>query len=125
MLVYAYDLAEPHKRARATAVIADGGWVISTQVMQEFFVTVTRRIKNPLTPGDALEALATLALAPVVSIDAQLVRLAAESAIRHQLSLWDALIVEAAARAGCTQVTTEDLNAGQDFGGVLIVNPFS
>ena len=123
-MVYAYDASDPAKQARAREVISGGDWVISTQVMQEFFVVVTRRIEEPLDPHDALGALDDLALAPVVAIDAELVSAAAGCSIRNRISLWDALIVHAARRAGCAQVLTEDLNQGQVIDDVTVANPF-
>ena len=99
--------------------------MVNTQVMQEFFVTVTRRIARPLATPDALAVLDLLALASVAPMDANAVRRAAEATTRHQLSLWDALIVDAAVTAGCDRLLTEDLNAGQVFDGVTVVNPFA
>jgi predicted nucleic acid-binding protein len=123
-LVYAYDGSEPEKQVRAREVISAGDWVISTQVMQEFFVVVTRRLDQPLDAREALGARDDLALGDVGAIDAELVTAAAESSLRNQLSLWDALIVQAAARARCSDVMTEDLSHGQIIDGVAITNPF-
>lgn len=93
--------------------------------MQEFFVVVTRRLDQPLDEEEALDALDDLAATGrVLPIDARLVRDAAERAIVSQLSLWDALIVCAADRAGCTHVVTEDLSHGQVIGRITIESPF-
>lgn len=123
-MVYAYDASAPEKQIRAREVISTGDWAISTQVMQEFYVVVTRRLDEPLDAREALGALDDLALGDVVAIDAELVTAAAESSLRNQLSLWDALIVQAAKRARCVEVMTEDLNHGQIIDGVAITNPF-
>lgn len=123
-MVYAYDASAPEKQARALEVISAGNWVISTQVMQEFFVVVTRRLAEPLDPHEALGALDDLALGQVVAIDAALVTAAAVSSLRDQLSFWDAMIVQAARRAGCAEVVTEDLNDGQIIDGIAVTNPF-
>lgn len=124
MLVYAFDASDSSKQARAQEVISAGDWVVSTQVMQEFFVVATRRLAEPVDRGTALQALDGLARGPVVSIDADIVRSAAESSIRNQLSLWDALIVRAALQAGCDAILTEDLNHDQVIDGIPITNPF-
>ncbi len=92
--------------------------------MQEFFSVVTSRLAVPLSPNDALAALDDLRTGAVVGTDAGLVRDAAELSITGQLSIWDALVVSAAQRSRCTQLMTEDLNAGQTIEGVLVVNPF-
>ena len=123
-MVYAYDAADPEKQARAREVISAGSWVISTQVMQEFFVVVSRRFAEPLDPREALGALDDLALGHVVAIDAEPVSAAAESSLRNQLSLWDAMIVQAACRARCALVMTEDLNHGRIIDGIVVTNPF-
>ncbi len=91
--------------------------------MQEFFVVVTRRIAVPLSETTALAVLATLA-AGAIATDASMVTAAAESSIRHRISLWDALIVEAARRGECDRVLSEDLTHGQVIDGVTVVNPF-
>lgn len=71
---------------------------------------------------EATRALATL---PVVATDRRLVLDALDTAAESQLSLWDAIIVEAAIRGGCDELYTEDLNAGQAIKGVTVVNPFA
>lgn len=91
--------------------------------MQEFFVVVTRKLDQPLSPTTALTVLEHLAVG-AVSVTPGLVREAATSSIRNQLSLWDALIVRAAVRAGCDRLLSEDLQDGQLIDGVLIDNPF-
>ncbi len=121
--MYAHDFADPVKQARAARILTAGEWVVSTQVMQEFFVVVTRRLAHPLTESTALAVLARLADG-AVGTDAAMVTAAAESSIRNRISLWDALIVQAARRGECDRLLTEDLNDGQVIDGVTVENPF-
>jgi predicted nucleic acid-binding protein len=123
VVVYAYDGSDPRKQARAVALLKAGGWVVSTQVMQEFFVVTTRRLATALSPNTALMVLQQLALV-AVAVDPTMVADAAATSIRSQLTLWDALIVRAAVHAGCERLLTEDLTDGQVIDGVVIENPF-
>jgi predicted nucleic acid-binding protein len=127
VVVYAFDDDEPVKQKRARAVIGGGDHptlVVSTQVLAEFFVTVTRKLERPLAPDRARQAVADLATLPVVGVDKEAVLAGIDLADRHQLSLWDALIVQAAATAGCETLLTEDLADGAVLAGVSIHNPF-
>lgn len=125
--VYAFDDAEPAKRDRARALLADppGTLVVSAQVLGEFYVVVTRRLAAPVDPQVARAAVDQLCRLPVVPVDAELVRAASGTAQSAQLSYWDALIVEAAATAGCDRLLTEDLAAGTTIRSVRIENPFA
>jgi predicted nucleic acid-binding protein len=128
VLVYSVDEspAEKAKHDQAIAVLSakPDSLVVSTQVLQEFYVVTTRKLKPPLSPDRAARAVRGIAKLDVVSIDAPLVLSAVDTSRTAQLSLWDALIIEAAARAGCNRVLSEDLNAGQIIHGVTIDNPF-
>lgn len=127
VLVYAVDSESPAKQQRAHEILEQlriSGFVISAQVMQEFYVNTTRKLPRPLPPELALRALYELKDFVVVPTDADLVLEGIELAQRHQLSLWDALIVKSALAAGCTRLLTEDLQDGQRFGGLEIENPF-
>ncbi len=84
----------------------------------------TGRLAVTVTQEDALAILDDLSEATVVTSDTALVRAAEEKYILHTLSLWDALILEAAGRAGCAEVVTADMNAGQTIDGVTIIDPF-
>jgi predicted nucleic acid-binding protein len=125
VLVYAFDRSEPTKRAAAQQLLerSNVDFVTSAQVLSEFYVTTTRKLTPPLSHADAVRAIEHLSKLPIVAIDARLVREAAEMSDRESLSLWDAQIVQAAARAGCDEVLTEDLNDGQTIAGVAIRNP--
>ncbi len=124
--VYAYDYGSPTKRRRAIEVLdsPDDRLMISTQVLSEFYWTVTRKLDPPLAPSRATEAAERLSALPVITVDRDLVLAALATSDRHQLAVWDALIVEAAARGGCDRVLTEDLTDGQEIRGVRLENPF-
>jgi predicted nucleic acid-binding protein len=126
ILVYAFDNSEPAKRQTAITTLTDlaDEIVVSTQVLTEFYWVTTRRLDPPLEHATASAAVDRLAEVPVVVTDAALVRRAITASDDHGVSLWDALIVEAAAAAGCDRVLTEDLNPGQLFGDIEVVNPF-
>ena len=85
----------------------------------------TRKLKPPLSEERAARAVRGIAKLGVVGVDVPLVLAAVDTSRTVQLSLWDALIVEAASRAGCERVLSEDLNAGQVIRGVRIENPFT
>lgn len=128
VIVYAFDRGQPEHQAAAEALLRRlrerGTLCLSTQVLQEAYVTLTRRAKTPMTPDQAIELIDDLAAWPVCGSDAALVREAALLSRDAVLSLWDALIVSAAARLGAARLYTEDLNHGQVIAGVEIVNPF-
>ena len=126
--VYAYDSSAGEKQKRAQQVLREAAaareGVISVQVLGEFFhATVTR--KNLLTIDKARRALAALKHLEVVSLDEATVEQAIDFHERYQLRYWDALIVAAARLSGCVSVLSEDLNDGQDYEGVTVVNPFN
>jgi predicted nucleic acid-binding protein len=126
--VYAVDGADPIKRARALAVLAptaDSDFVVSTQVLIEFYVVVTRKLGTPLS-GEAAQAMVDeMARLPVVPADAQLVVAAMAGSREWKVSLWDALIVRAAEVSGCGRILSEDLADGATYGSVRIENPFA
>ena len=126
VLVYAFDDADPAKRDRARSLLADDvPLVISAQVIGEFYMVVTRKLAIPLSEAHASAAVDELLRLPVVPIDAELTRAAVSTSRAAQLSYWDALIIEAAAAAGCDRVLTEDLAAGSTIRSVRVENPFA
>lgn len=96
----------------------------STQVLQELFVTLTRKVRAPLSVDLALQYLDQIASWPVAIIDYSAVRAAVDLSTRASLSFWDALIVVTAARSGATRLYTEDLQHGRSLLGIEVVNPF-
>lgn len=127
ILIYAHDLSAGDHHAKACAVI-ESLWetetgVISTQVLQEFYVTVTRKIRNPLKPDEAREIIRNYLAWPVQINDPETTIRASEIEEKNSLSFWDALIVAAALRLQAQKIITEDLNHGQIIEGILIENP--
>ena len=126
VLVYLFDDDEPRKQTTARELLADGGgFVLSAQVLGEFFVTVTRKLARPLPLDRARDAVASLTKFPVQPITATLVNAAIERVERSRLSYWDALIVETSIAAAADVLLTEDLQNGQVFDGVRIDDPFA
>jgi predicted nucleic acid-binding protein len=126
ILVYSQDRFEVAKRALARALIeeaiADDAFVISTQVVLEFQATVVRR--NLLSAESALSLLRVWSEHQVVGSSAEFVLRSLELRERHELSIWDALIVQAAMEADCDVLLTEDLQHGMRFGEMAVANPF-
>ncbi len=126
VLVYAEDADEPIKRPLAieliTQAMRDGTGVISTQVLQEFFVVSTRKLGiEPATAQRRMQLLTRLNVIQVTADDT----LAAVDLVRlHQVSYWDALIISAARKGGCATLVSEDMSHGQDINGVRLQNPF-
>lgn len=128
VVVYAYDSSDPVRQSKAqralTEAFARGDGAVSTQVFGEFFHTVVIR-KKIMTSAEALAIIATLeAGLQVESITPPLVREAVLTHQRYQLRYWDSLIVATARQCGCKEVVSEDMNDGQDYGGVVVMNPF-
>lgn len=127
VLVYLFDHDEPAKTRRARELLAQakpGELVLSAQVLSEFFVVVTRKLKRPLDPVVALRAVDWLSLLRVVALDPALVKAAIQTSSSSQISYWDALIVASAAAGGCARLLSEDLNDDQLIGSVRVENPF-
>lgn len=127
VLVYAVDDADPVKRDAARELLRTAepaGLVLSTQVLCEFYVVVTRRLAVPLAEVDAEAAVERLAKLPLVTTDAELVRSGISVSSNSRISLWDGLIVAAAETAGCDLLLSEDLATGTTYGSVRVENPF-
>lgn len=127
ILAYDLDAGTPDKQRKAREVLAraDHEFVISTQVLLELYVVLTRKLRPALPEQAAAEVITSLSRLPVVGTDAQLVQRAVALSVRHQLSVWDALIVTAAREAGCEELWTEDLATGSELRGVRIRNPLA
>jgi len=122
-----YDDDEPRKKARAIDVfdraVEDNLAVLSTQVLQEFYVNATRKLATPLSQGRAAARVRDFARLPLVRVDEAMILAAIERNTSMSLSFWDALVVEAALRAGAGRLLTEDLQHGQRIGGLTVENP--
>jgi predicted nucleic acid-binding protein len=129
VLVYAHDASEIKRQSVAQHLVADlwrtRAGALSTQVLQEFYVVATRKYDPPMSRRQARELVDAYGQWQIVQIDVALILAASQLEERHTLSFWDALIVEAARRAGAARLVTEDLQAGRRFAGVLIDNPFA
>lgn len=128
VLVYLYDSDAPEKQERARAILERDGTTaeitISTQVLQEFYVTVARKFAKRLSEGETLLATRSLCQLSLVQVDVAMIFDAISLARRHQFSLWDSLIIQAALQTGCQTLLTEDLQDGQRIGHLRIENPF-
>lgn len=127
ILVYAQDGSAGAKQRRCRELVAglaeSGDGVISTQVLQEFFVAVTRKLG--VSPLAAKGVMKTFDVFEIVQVSPSLIQEAVDCSVLNQLSFWDSLILAAAASAGCTTVISEDMSAGQQVLGVKIQNPLA
>jgi predicted nucleic acid-binding protein len=128
VLVYQLDSREPAKQLRARGWL-DYLWAartgrISSQVLQELYVTVTRKLEPGLELDAARKVVRSLWSWQPVAIDERCFGTAWEIQDRFRLSWWDAHIVAAARLAECSTLLTEDLQHGQDLDGLRVVNPF-
>lgn len=125
ILVYSLDQSDAVKRKKCRGLIkslaGENIGVISTQVMQEFYVAATTKLgAGPLLIKDILRSLERF---ETIVVSPTLIKEAIDCAIINRLSFWDALIVVSAESARCEIVWTEDLNHGQIIRGVRIENP--
>ena len=128
VLVYAYDVSDTRKQSVAQGLVrraVAGEIVASTQVLAEFTTTLLHKLSPPARPEDVITILDTLSPIRLVAIDSGLIRRAVEARATYGLHFWDCMIVAAAERAGCKRLWSEDLNAGQEYLGVTVANPFN
>jgi predicted nucleic acid-binding protein len=128
ILVYAYDLSAGQKHTLA-AQLVEACWenengCLSLQVLQEFFVTVTRKITKPLDHQTARHIVADLTQWRLHTPKAGDLLQAIDLQQLYQLSFWDALVVQSAGSLGCKQLLSEDLSHGQEYGSLQVINPF-
>jgi predicted nucleic acid-binding protein len=127
VLIYAYDVDAEKKHLVAKEVLhelwMDRTGVLSTQVLQEFYVNVTRKISKPITKKSARAIVDSYA---IWCIDTTPAEIATAFRIEDdaRIGFWDALICATALKAGASRILSEDLNAGQKIAQVLIENPF-
>ena len=128
VLVYAFDNSEPEKSAIARKLIhdfgTDGTLVLSTQVLQEFYVTVTKMGKSMLSQEQAEETVNDFAEFPLVQVDKNIISRAMKRNQSKVFSFWDSLIVEAALQSGCSQLLSEDMQDSLVIDSLTIRNPF-
>ncbi|MCY3941692.1 MAG: PIN domain-containing protein [Gammaproteobacteria bacterium] len=126
VLVYLFDADSPGKQARSRELleeVADSA-VLSTQVLAEFYVAVTRKLGKPLPAIKARDAVESLCELEVRPVHTTLVKSAIRRSRDSQLSYWDALIIETAMESDASTLFTEDLQHGQKFDHLRVVDPF-
>jgi len=127
VLIYAHDVDAKTKHQTAKNVLrklwSERAGVLSTQVLQEFYVNVTRKIQRPISKASARMVVTTYA-AWCLETTAAEISTAFQIEDASKIGFWDALIVAAALKGGATRILSEDLNPGQSIAGILIENPF-
>lgn len=127
ILTYAHDADAGAKHTSAVEALRQlwdtGGGRLSVQVLQEFYVNVTRKLKTPVASSTAREVVSTYGVWIREPTTAETVTRAIDLAGMAQIQFWDALIVACAEGAQATHLYSEDLNPGQTIAGVKIVNP--
>ena len=126
VLLYADDASAGPKQSRAVALIETGlrrrKAVLSTQVLQEYFVNATRKLGIPSEVARATVDLYQAMTLVVIRVEDVLA--AIDLHRLHSLAFWDSLIIHAAQQSGCKVLYSEDLQNGRRFGSLQIVNPF-
>lgn len=129
IIVYAYDKSAGRKHLIAVETLDklwdNGQGVISTQVLQEFFVTVTRKIPLPLSISVAKGIVNDLLSWKTVLVDGSIILDAIDLQCERQLSYWDAVIMASAMQAGARNLLSEDFSTGSTINRVTIINPFA
>jgi len=128
LLVYAYD-SSAGKKWKTSLEVLSLLWthrtgVISTQVIQELFVSLTQKVKNPIDPEMAKEIISDLVQWPLVVNDGKNILRAIDLQIKYHLSFWDSLVLQAAIASKSEFLLSEDFQNGQVIESVTIVNPF-
>ena len=128
ILVYSHDTHDEVKHRVAENLLAQlwtsGLGVLSTQVLQEFYNAASRKLQPPMTPQQARQVIRDYSDWCLVDTDPLLIISASRLSEQHSINFWDALIVEAALRAGADELVTEDLQHGRRFGKLQVRNPF-
>jgi predicted nucleic acid-binding protein len=129
IVIYAYDASAGLKHEIARQIMTDlwtsGNGILSTQVLQEFYVNVTRKIPKPLDTDLARQIVADLLKWDVVVNGGDSILDAIDIQKRHNFSFWDAMIISSAVTGGAVTLLSEELMDGQIIGGVTIRNPFT
>jgi len=129
ILVYAHDLDAGNKHDQAAEIVSQlwesRNGVLSTQVLQEFYVTLTRKVSSTLSKLEARKLVQKYSHWHLVLNDPTIIIQASEIEESNNISFWDALIVSAAYSQNVPTILTEDLNHGQIIEGIFIKNPFA
>ena len=125
LYVISRNPAEQDKAKRANDLLTERDLALSVQVLQEFYVQATRASRpDAISHRQAVLLIESFRRFPVQDLTSGIMMAALDARQRFQLSYWDAAIIEASRVLGCTHVLSEDLNDGQDYGGVRVTNPF-
>jgi predicted nucleic acid-binding protein len=129
VLVYAHDSTSGEKHRRAVSLVTElwesGSGCLSVQVLGEFYVIVTQEVPTPMEPGRAVQIMRDLAAWTVHEPAMDDVIGAVEIHTRYRISFRNAMIVRSAFHLGCATLWSEDLNPGQEYDGVMVMNPFA
>ena len=130
ILVYAFDNRDPVKQKISQNLLetigSTGNLTLSTQVLQEFFVTITRKLKPPFSIATAHELVENFIYYPLVQVTPTHILNAIQRHEREKVSFWDALIIEAALHSHCTILLSEDMQSNQLIENRLLIhNPFN
>lgn len=125
---YAYDVDAKDKYEKAQSIVRscweEQSGLISTQVLQEFYITVTKKISQPIPLAKARDVLQAYQSWPLFRPDVEDIIAASELQERYKYSFWDSLIIIAAQNLGATLLYSEDMQDAQHIGSLTIVNPF-
>ena len=128
IMIYAYDVSAVEKHQIASHILRDlwnsGLGVLSTQVLQEFFVNIVQKIQKPIDKKLAKEIVRDFLRWQVVVNNGDSILDAIDICDKYQYSFWDSMIIEAAIKGGAVFLMSEDLQHGQVISGVTIRNPF-
>jgi predicted nucleic acid-binding protein len=128
VLVYAYDVSDLRKQQIAQRLVrraVAGEIAASSQVLGEFAVTLLHKVTPPAKPEDLMALLDTLGPIRLVPIDGDVVLRAVQARAQYGVHFYDGMILAAAERGGCQKIWSEDLNAGQQYFGCVVENPFA
>lgn len=129
VLVYAHDTSAGIKQEQAKALMQTlwqtQSGCLSIQILQEFYVTVTQKVKRPLSPQTTAQIIEALQVWRMHSPKPADVLAAIKLQTRYQTSFWDAMIIQSAIQLKCATLWSEDLNAGQSYQTVSVENPFA
>jgi predicted nucleic acid-binding protein len=128
ILIYAHDQADREKNHRAVELLeklwADRRGVLSTQVLQEFTVNLQKKLAVPLEMSEIRRRIQYFVAWEVVTNTAGCILQALDLQERYRVSFWDSMILQAAERGACEVLYSEDFSHGQEYSGVLVINPF-
>ena len=127
VLVYAYDVTDRRKQARAQELVRKalaGEMVLSTQVLSEFAATFLHKVSPPAKPEEVVAMLDALEPIRAIAPDPEIVSRAVAVHAKYGLHFYDGMVIACAERAGSKRIWSEDLSAGHAYFGIRVENPF-